>query len=213
MFKNIIIILLFSFSISNNAILILYPDANLSNTEKLNISDVDAIYLLFQEGFRSDSDTQVINPKEDYFIDHNEKVAVCGDWFINSRVEGAFLSANQLFKEGLVDSPPLYQICLGIPWGSPATTAAMKVMSDMIPEGANWAGFGIGRHQMPMVAQSVILGGNVRVGLEDNLYLEKGVFASNAQLVEKSARIIDDLGAKILSPEDARTKLNLKKHF
>ena len=71
MFKNIIIILLFSFSISNNAILILYPDANLSNTEKLNISDVDAIYLLFQEGFRSDSDTQVINPKEDYFIDHN----------------------------------------------------------------------------------------------------------------------------------------------
>ena len=66
---------------------------------------------------------------------------------------------------------------------------------------------------MPMVAQSVILGGNVRVGLEDNLYLEKGVLASNAQLVEKSARIINDLGAKILNPEEARKKLNLKKQF
>ena len=121
--------------------------------------------------------------------------------------------ANQLYKEELIDSPPLYQICLGIPWGSPATTAAMKVMADMIPSEANWAGFGIGRHQMSMAAQSVILGGNVRVGLEDNLYLEKGVFASNAQLVEKSSRIINDLGAKILSPQEARTKLKLKKHF
>ena len=119
----------------------------------------------------------------------------------------------KLYKEGLVDSPPLYQICLGIPWGSPATTASMKVMADMVPDEANWAGFGIGRHQMPMVAQSVILGGNVRVGLEDNLYLEKGVLASNAQLVEKSSRIISDLGAKILTPKEARVKLNLKKHF
>jgi uncharacterized protein (DUF849 family) len=76
-----------------------------------------------------------------------------------------------------------------------------------------WAGFGIGRTQMPMVAQAVILGGNVRVGLEDNLYLEKGVFASNAQLVEKAARIVGDLGAKILTPEEARQKLKLKKHF
>ena len=86
-------------------------------------------------------------------------------------------------------------------------------MADMIPDDANWAGFGIGRHQMPMVAQSVILGGNVRVGLEDNLYLEKGVLATNAQLVEKASRIISDLGAKILNPEQARKKLNLKKQF
>jgi uncharacterized protein (DUF849 family) len=121
--------------------------------------------------------------------------------------------ANQLYKEGLIDAPPLYQICLGIPWGAPATTASMKVMADMIPKDANWAGFGIGRHQMSMAAQSVILGGNVRVGLEDNLYLEKGVFASNAQLVEKSSRIINDLGAKILNPDEARAKLKLKKHF
>ena len=76
-----------------------------------------------------------------------------------------------------------------------------------------WAGFGIGRHQMPMAAQAVILGGNVRVGLEDNLYLEKGVLASNAELVEKAMRIVNDLGAKTLSPEETRKKLNLKKYF
>ena len=121
--------------------------------------------------------------------------------------------ANQLYKEGLIDGPPLYQICLGIPWGSPADTSSMKVMADMVPKEGIWAGFGIGRHQMPMAAQAIILGGNVRVGLEDNLYLEKGVFASNAQLVEKAARIADDLGAKILNPNQARNKLKLKKHF
>ena len=121
--------------------------------------------------------------------------------------------ANQLYKEGLLYSPPLYQICLGIPLGSPATTSAMKVMADMIPQEGHWAGFGIGRNQMPMAAQAVILGGNVRVGLEDNLYLEKGVFASNAQLVEKAICIINDLGAKTLTPEEARIKLNLKKHY
>ena len=121
--------------------------------------------------------------------------------------------ANQLYSEGLIDSPPMYQICLGIPWGAPADTSSMKVMADMIPSEGIWAGFGIGRHQMQMVAQAVILGGNVRVGLEDNLYLEKGIFATNAQLVEKAARIVDDLGAKILNPEQAREKLKLKKHF
>ena len=121
--------------------------------------------------------------------------------------------ANQLYKEGLVAGPPMYQICLGIPWGSPADTSSMKVMADMIPSEGIWAGFGIGRHQMPMAAQAVILGGNVRVGLEDNLYLKKGVLASNGQLVEKAARIVNDLGAKILNPEEVREKLKLKKHF
>ena len=121
--------------------------------------------------------------------------------------------ANQLYKEGFINDPPLYQICLGIPWGAPADTRSMKVMADMIPKEGIWAGFGIGRHQMEMAAQAVILGGNVRVGLEDNLYLEKGIFASNAQLVEKVSRIIDDLGAKILTPDQTRKKLKLKKHF
>ena len=81
----------------------------------------------------------------------------------------------------------------------------------MIPSNGMWAGFGIGRFEMPMVAQAVLLGGNVRVGLEDNLYLEKGVVATNAQLVEKAIRIITDLGAITLSPKETREKLNLKK--
>jgi len=118
--------------------------------------------------------------------------------------------ANQLVDEGLVEDPPLYQICLGIPWGAPATPAAMKMMTEMLPEGALWAGFGISSMEMPMVAQAVLLGGHVRVGLEDNLYLERGVFATNAQLVEKAIKIIELMGARALSPAEAREKLGLK---
>ena len=87
----------------------------------------------------------------------------------------------------------------------------MKAMRDLLPPGAMWAGFGISRMQMPMVAQAILLGGNVRVGLEDNLYLDKGVFASNGQLVERAAEIIVRLGARTLSPAEARAKLKLKK--
>jgi len=117
--------------------------------------------------------------------------------------------ASQMHKEGLLDDPPLFQLCLGIPWGAPADTTTMKAMKDNLPPGAIWAGFGIGRMQMPMVAQAVLLGGNVRVGLEDNLYLGKGVFASNGQLVEKAIKIIELLGARALTPAEARRKLNL----
>jgi uncharacterized protein (DUF849 family) len=117
--------------------------------------------------------------------------------------------ASQMHKEGLLDDPPLFQFCLGIPWGAPADTTTMKAMKDNLPSGAVWAGFGIGRMQMPMVAQAVLLGGNVRVGLEDNLYLGKGVFASNGQLVEKAIKIIELLGARALTPAEARRKLGL----
>jgi uncharacterized protein (DUF849 family) len=117
--------------------------------------------------------------------------------------------ASQMHKEGLLDDPPLFQFCLGIPWGAPADTTTMKAMKDNLPPGAIWAGFGIGRMQMPMVAQAVLLGGNVRVGLEDNLYLGKGVFASNGQLVEKAIKIIELLGARALTPAEARRKLGL----
>ena len=117
--------------------------------------------------------------------------------------------ASQMHKEGLLDDPPLFQFCLGIPWGAPADTTTMKAMKDSLPSGAVWAGFGIGRMQMPMVAQAVLLGGNVRVGLEDNLYLGKGVFASNGQLVEKAIKIIELLGARALTPAEARRKLGL----
>ena len=118
--------------------------------------------------------------------------------------------ANQMYDEGLLDSPPLFQICLGIPYGAPANTGSMKNMVDMLPSGSNWAAIGIGVHQMPMVAQAVLLGGNVRVGLEDNLYLEKGVYASNGQLVEKATTIISNLGANVMGPDEARKKLGLK---
>ncbi len=120
--------------------------------------------------------------------------------------------ANRMYEEGLIDEPPLYQICLGIPYGAPATTAAMKNMCEMLPEGANWTAFGISRHQMPMVAQAVLLGGNVRVGLEDNLYLERGKFASNGQLVEKAVKIVEMLGARVVGPDEAREKFKLTKH-
>ena len=118
--------------------------------------------------------------------------------------------ANQLIAEGLVENPPLFQICLGIPWGAPATPSAMMAMTEMLPEGANWAGFGISAMEMPIVAQAVLLGGHVRVGLEDNLYLERGVFATNAQLVEKAIKIIELMGARALAPAEAREKLGLR---
>ena len=118
--------------------------------------------------------------------------------------------ANKMHEEGLLDPPALFQICLGIPYGAPASTSSMKNMVDMLPKGSNWAAFGIGAMQMPMVAQAILLGGNVRVGLEDNLYLEKGVYASNGTLVEKAATIINDLGARVMNAQDARKKLGLK---
>jgi uncharacterized protein (DUF849 family) len=119
--------------------------------------------------------------------------------------------AKQLVAEGLIDSPPMFQICLGIPWGAPADSATMQHMANQMPEGAVWAGFGISRMQMPMVAQAVILGGHVRVGLEDNLYLDRGVYASNGTLVERAVEIIRLLGSKVASPAESRGILGLKK--
>ncbi len=119
--------------------------------------------------------------------------------------------ATKLVEEGLIEPPPLFQICLGIPYGAPATPSAMKNMVEMLPAGAEWAGFAISRLEMPFVAQAVLLGGHVRVGLEDNLYLERGVFASNAQLTEKAIKLIELMGAKAMSPDDARERLRLRK--
>ncbi|WP_213878517.1 3-keto-5-aminohexanoate cleavage protein [Pseudomonas sp. dw_358] len=116
--------------------------------------------------------------------------------------------AKQMIKEGLLHDP-LFQLCLGIPWGAPADTTTMKAMVDNLPQDAVWAGFGIGRMQMPMAAQAVLLGGNVRVGLEDNLWLEKGVLASNGQLVERVSEILTRMGARILTPAEGRAKMNL----
>lgn len=118
--------------------------------------------------------------------------------------------ARQLQAEGLIDGDPLYQLCLGIPWGAEADTETMLAMRNKLPTNANWAAFGIGRHQMPMAAQAVLLGGHARVGLEDNLYLEKGVLASNAQLVEKAGRMINHLGANVMTPAETRKFLKLR---
>jgi uncharacterized protein (DUF849 family) len=119
--------------------------------------------------------------------------------------------ARQLIAEELIEAPALFQLCLGIRYGAPATPAAMIAMRDALPPGALWSAFGVGRMQMPMVAQAVLLGGNIRIGLEDNLYLEKGVLATNGQLVERAVRIVELLGARVLSSTEARARLALSR--
>jgi uncharacterized protein (DUF849 family) len=135
-------------------------------------------------------------------------------WGVKPELEvfdlGQIWFAREMIKGGLIDSPPLFQLCLGIPWGAPADTESMMAMRNALPSEANWASFAITRMEMPMVAQAVLLGGNVRVGLEDNLYLAKGVLASNAQLVEHAVGIIESLGSRVVGPAEAREQLGLK---
>jgi uncharacterized protein (DUF849 family) len=115
----------------------------------------------------------------------------------------------QLVKEDLIPSPALIQLCMGIPYGVPADTGHLLAMVNTLPPDSVWTSFAISRMQMPWVAQSILLGGNVRVGLEDNLYLSRGVYASNAQLVTKARTIIEAMGARIMSPAQTREKLKL----
>ncbi|MEE9595193.1 MAG: 3-keto-5-aminohexanoate cleavage protein [Acidiferrobacterales bacterium] len=124
---------------------------------------------------------------------------------------GQLWFTTRLYQEELLDDPPLYQLCHGIPWGAPPAVGVLKACVEQLPAGANWSAFALGRNQMPFVALAVLLGGNVRVGLEDNLYLEKGVFASNAQLVEKARKIIELMGARVLTPGETRKKFGLTK--
>lgn len=119
--------------------------------------------------------------------------------------------ANIMVEEGLIAPPPLYQLCMGIPYGAPANPGLLQAMVNMLPKGAQWTSFAIGRDQLPWVAQSVLLGGHVRVGLEDNLYLSKGVKATNAQLTERAIQIIHDLGSSVATPDEAREILQLEK--
>ncbi len=125
---------------------------------------------------------------------------------------GQIRLARSLVDEGLIDAPPMFQICLGIPWGAGADTETMVAMKQALPDNAVWAGFGISRMQMPMVAQAMVLGGNVRVGLEDNIYLDRGVLATNGQLVQRAVEIINRLGGRALSADEARAKIGLKKN-
>ena len=144
-----------------------------------------------------------------------EMASMIQEWGVKPELEvfelGQIRFAKQMIREGLINEPPMFQICLGIPWGAEQTVDSMKVMKDELPTNASWASFGIGRMQMPMAAAAVAMGGNVRVGLEDNLYLEKGVLASNDQLVTRVIEIIQRMGSRVLSPKETRDKLKLKK--
>jgi len=115
-----------------------------------------------------------------------------------------------LIAQGLIDGRPLFQFVLGVAGGAPAAPESMLALRNMLPRDAIWASFGISRHEFPMVAQAALLGGHCRVGLEDNLYLGPGQLATNAQLVAKAARILDELGFAIMTPVEARAEFGLK---
>jgi uncharacterized protein (DUF849 family) len=124
---------------------------------------------------------------------------------------GHLLLAKRLIDTGHIKPPGMFQICLGVAWAQPATPEAMSYMRGLLPAGSPWFAFGVSMYQFPMVAQAVLLGGHPRVGLEDNLYLEKGKLApSNAALVEKAAKIIEILGDHVATPADARQILGLR---
>ncbi len=121
--------------------------------------------------------------------------------------------AKELVKEGILKSPALVQLCMGVPWGAPNDLNTFMAMVNNVPPDWHWSAFSLGRDQMPYVAAAVLAGGNVRVGLEDNLFLEKGVLATNAQLVERARGIIEGMGARLLGPEEVRAKLGLTKRM
>jgi uncharacterized protein (DUF849 family) len=124
---------------------------------------------------------------------------------------GHLLLAKKFIENGYVKGPGMFQICLGISWGQPATPEAMSYMRSLLPQDSPWFAFGISLYQFPMVAQAVLLGGHPRVGMEDNIYLEKGKLApSNAALVEKAGKIIEMLGDQLATPNDAREILGLR---
>jgi len=118
--------------------------------------------------------------------------------------------AVRLIEQGYLVAPAHFQFCLGIEWAMPATAQALAFMKSLLPEGATWSAFGIGRQQFPIVAEAVRLGGHVRVGLEDNLYLDAGLLApDNAALVRKAVSVIEGEGARAATPAEARAILGL----
>ena len=119
--------------------------------------------------------------------------------------------AKQLVADGVLESPALVQLCMGVPWGAPDDLNTFMAMVNNVPSDWHFSAFGLGRNQMPYVAAAVLAGGNVRVGLEDNLMLDKGVLATNEQLVARAKEIIERLGARVIGPDEIRKKLNLTK--
>lgn len=119
--------------------------------------------------------------------------------------------ARRLVEEGVLQGPALVQLCMGVPWGAPNDLNTLMAMVNNVPTDWTWSAFSLGRDQMPYVAAAVLAGGNVRVGLEDNLWLDKGVLARNEQLVERAVGIVERMGARVLDPAAVRSKLGLVK--
>lgn len=124
---------------------------------------------------------------------------------------GHLWHATRLAADGVLEGPQLVQLCMGVPWGAPDDLRTFLAMVDAVPAGWTFSAFGLGRHQFPYVAAAVLAGGNVRVGLEDNLWLDRGVLATNAQLVERAVGIIEGLGARVIGPAEVRERLGLVK--
>ncbi|MCE8510241.1 3-keto-5-aminohexanoate cleavage protein [Ruegeria pomeroyi] len=171
------------------------PDICSLDCGTLNFSDTDMIYISTPPTLR-------------------RMAALVQEWGVKPELEvfdlGHIRFAKAMIAEGLIDAPPMFQLCLGIPWGADQDVETMVAMKSQLPAGASWASFGIGRGQMPMAAAAVALGGNIRVGLEDNIYLERGVLATNGQLVTRAREIVERMGARLLTPNEARAKLNLR---
>lgn len=119
--------------------------------------------------------------------------------------------AKQLVKDGILESPALVQLCMGVPWGAPDDLNTFMAMVNNIPDDWTFSAFSLGRNQMAYVAAAVLAGGNVRVGLEDNLMLDRGVLAENWQLVERAREIIERMGARVIGPDEVRQRLGLVK--
>ena len=120
--------------------------------------------------------------------------------------------ARNLVDQGHIDMPALVQLCMGIPWGAPDDLNTLMAMVNNIPEDWVFSAFSIGRNAMAYPAAAILAGGNVRVGLEDNIYLSRGVFATNAQLVERAVNVIENMGSSVIGPEAVRNQLGLTKH-
>jgi uncharacterized protein (DUF849 family) len=123
---------------------------------------------------------------------------------------GHLVFVNELVRDGLIDDPPLIQLCMGIPYGAPHDLPTLLAMVARLPAGAVFSTFGIGRMQLPYAALAPLVGGNVRVGLEDNLYLTRGRLATNAELVERAVTLLSAMNVRVMTPDEVREKLALR---
>ncbi|MGD8456428.1 MAG: 3-keto-5-aminohexanoate cleavage protein [Anaerolineales bacterium] len=126
---------------------------------------------------------------------------------------GHIAQAVDLIDKGLIDEPPWFQLCMGVKWGIPGTIENLEFMAKQLPDKARWSALGVGRLQDTIISKAIQMGGHIRVGLEDNLYLKKGVLAqSNAQFVEKAVSLVHEFGRQVAAPDEAREILKIKKH-